>query len=306
MEQDPHDTPQELVDLPSVLWQCVHEVQARYRLPGECLRLELRPCSVLGRRGDLELVFRNLLDNAVKYAGRPPRVLVEGGDAGNGWVVVRVRDNGRGIPRHLRRKLFRRFVRLGLELERTKPGTGLGLYIVRTLVKRLGGRVRVGDATELPELRPGQPAAPGHGGVDGQANSAAAGAARGPTDAAGPPDVADESFWADQPPGGTDPRSAVPSEAPVDSATAAGRQAGAGWFGWSSGTVFEVRLPSAAGKIEAGNIEPGNIEPSSIEAGAMANRRPVATGPGMAGRAETAAPTAPGAPIGVSTTDKRA
>jgi signal transduction histidine kinase len=45
----------------------------------------------------------------------------------------------------MRRRIFGRFVRLGLELERAKPGTGLGLYIVRTLVRRLGGRVRVHD-----------------------------------------------------------------------------------------------------------------------------------------------------------------
>ncbi|MHB8901473.1 MAG: ATP-binding protein, partial [Thermoguttaceae bacterium] len=44
-----------------------------------------------------------------------------------------------------RNKVFERFRRLGLELEREKPGTGLGLFIVRTLVKRLGGRVRVRD-----------------------------------------------------------------------------------------------------------------------------------------------------------------
>jgi signal transduction histidine kinase len=54
-------------------------------------------------------------------------------------------DNGRGIPHRLRRKIFGRFVRLGPELEREKPGVGLGLYIVRTLVGRLKGKVRVRD-----------------------------------------------------------------------------------------------------------------------------------------------------------------
>ena len=56
-----------------------------------------------------------------------------------GTIVVRIADNGRGIPHHLRRKIFGRFVRLGLELEREKPGTGLGLYIARTLVRRQQG-----------------------------------------------------------------------------------------------------------------------------------------------------------------------
>ena len=51
--------------------------------------------------------------------------------------------NGRGISAAQRRKIFGRFVRLGSELERDKPGTGLGLYIVRTLVHRLGGRINL-------------------------------------------------------------------------------------------------------------------------------------------------------------------
>ena len=93
------------------------------------------------------MIFRNLLDNAIKYAGDPPKVAVtirRNYDS----VIVRIRDNGSGIPREKRRKIFGRFVRLGSELERKQPGTGLGLYIVRTLVKRLHGRVRVEDATD--------------------------------------------------------------------------------------------------------------------------------------------------------------
>ena len=56
---------------------------------------------------------------------------------------MRICDNGRGIPAALRNKVFGRFVRLGRELERDKPGTGLGLYIVRTLVRRLRGQIRL-------------------------------------------------------------------------------------------------------------------------------------------------------------------
>ena len=60
-------------------------------------------------------------------------------------IVVRVADNGRGIPHSLRHLIFGRFVRLGSELEREKPGTGLGLYIVRTMIGRLGGKIRIRD-----------------------------------------------------------------------------------------------------------------------------------------------------------------
>ena len=75
----------------------------------------------------------------------PPEVTVTVRATEDGGTLAQIADNGRGIPRHLQRKIFRRFVRLGMELEREKPGTGLGLYIVRTAVKRLGGRVRVRD-----------------------------------------------------------------------------------------------------------------------------------------------------------------
>src|SRR5690606_2460398 len=91
------------------------------------------------------LLFRNLIDNAVKYGDdHDPRVHVSL-KCENNRVVAEVSDNGRGIPLKLRRKIFGRFVRLGSELEREKPGTGLGLYIVRTLVSRLGGRIKLHD-----------------------------------------------------------------------------------------------------------------------------------------------------------------
>ena len=99
-----------------------------------------------GRRIDLDIIFRNLIDNAVKYAG--PATAGRGHVCGRSRTArswSRIADNGRGIPHKLRRKIFGRFVRLGQELEREKPGTGLGLYIVRTLVRRLRGRIRVRD-----------------------------------------------------------------------------------------------------------------------------------------------------------------
>ena len=79
----------------------------------------------------------------LSYTSSPEVVVTTRTDPTTGRVCVSVSDNGRGIPHESRRKVFRRFVRLGTELEREKPGLGLGLYIVRTLVARLRGRVRV-------------------------------------------------------------------------------------------------------------------------------------------------------------------
>lgn len=133
------------VELSEVLRTCSEAVCLRYQVSPEVVRLDLHPCIVRANRVDLELIFRNLIDNAVKYAADDPQVEVTLDPLPSDRVLVCVSDNGRGIPPALRRKVFGRFVRLGSELERNKPGTGLGLYIVRSLVQRLGGQIKVGD-----------------------------------------------------------------------------------------------------------------------------------------------------------------
>jgi signal transduction histidine kinase len=139
------DDETENVPLGPLLRDCAETVCLRYRLDADTVRLDVEPCAVRARRIDLDVLFRNLIDNAVKYAGRPPWVEVSTRLDSDGRTLTRVSDNGRGIPPKMRRKIFGRFVRLGVELERDRPGTGLGLYIVRTLVRRLRGKIRVHD-----------------------------------------------------------------------------------------------------------------------------------------------------------------
>ncbi|MCA9245630.1 MAG: HAMP domain-containing histidine kinase [Planctomycetales bacterium] len=131
------------VAVDQLLELCARNVCLRYRLSTDIIQLDLDPCLLDAAPVDLDMIFRNLLDNAVKYSADEPQVVVSLRCESEGWLVVRIRDNGPGIPPQLRRKIFGRFVRLGKELEREKPGTGLGLYIVRTLIKRLGGKIRV-------------------------------------------------------------------------------------------------------------------------------------------------------------------
>jgi signal transduction histidine kinase len=140
----------EEVELAELLRTCAAAVAASYRVPSDTIKLDLVPATVVGRRIDLDVAFRNLLDNAVKYAGAPPRVEVRLRPAAKGRLLVQIADNGRGVPAHLRRKIFGRFVRLGVELERDKPGTGLGLHIARTLISRHRGTIRVRDPRKGP------------------------------------------------------------------------------------------------------------------------------------------------------------
>lgn len=139
------DRTREACDLAQLLAEAAVSVEMRYRLPAGTVQIEGEPLVVYASPVDLNIIFRNLLDNAVKYGGDPPQVRVAVAKTEDARALVRIADNGLGIPPNLRRKIFGRFVRLGDELERSQTGTGLGLYLVRNLVRKLGGTVRITD-----------------------------------------------------------------------------------------------------------------------------------------------------------------
>ncbi len=138
--------PGETAALETVLKDVCAAVERRYGLSAGAVMLDCTAvpgARVLSRETDLEIVFRNLVDNAVKYSLPAPRVEVSATAGPRGRVTVRVADQGPGIPVSQRPRVFRRFVRLGSELERSTPGTGLGLYLVRSLVRQMRGTVSV-------------------------------------------------------------------------------------------------------------------------------------------------------------------
>jgi len=83
----------------------------------------------------------NLIDNAVKYSGNDVRVKVETENIDGRFVQVRVKDNGPGIPQSELKQIFKRFYRVSGPLATRVKGTGLGLFIVRSVAKRHRGRV---------------------------------------------------------------------------------------------------------------------------------------------------------------------
>jgi signal transduction histidine kinase len=152
LDHRPVETDIRDVDLPTLLASCAETACLRYHLPTSTIVLQTVPATVRARPIDVEMVFRNLIDNAIKYGGREPRVEIVSQPAPGNVIATQVIDNGPGIPKQQRRRIFGRFVRLGSELERSQKGTGLGLFIVRTLVKRLAGTISVRDRADGPGM----------------------------------------------------------------------------------------------------------------------------------------------------------
>ncbi len=106
---------------------------------------KIQPVVIQAKKLVLDLVFSNLIDNAVKYSGDPPQVLVVVKSHGRSRIKIQITNNGTGISPDDRKQVFQIFYRGGSELERRRKGTGLGLYIVNTLVKKSSGRIQIKD-----------------------------------------------------------------------------------------------------------------------------------------------------------------
>jgi signal transduction histidine kinase len=101
---------------------------------------------VRGDRDRLRQILINLIDNAVKYSPPGDEVHVEALSA-NGRVVIEVRDRGPGISPEHQRVIFEKFGRVSVG-DRAKPGTGLGLFIARSIAEAHGGSLEVRSAPE--------------------------------------------------------------------------------------------------------------------------------------------------------------
>ncbi len=134
------------IQLTPLIQQTVKTACAHHKCdPETSVTLDLEDAIVKSRRMVLEMIFMNLIDNAVKYAGDPPEISIRVRPSSLGWLKILIANNGLGIPHADRKKVFNIFYRGGSELHRRRKGTGLGLYIVYTLVKKLKGRVSVRD-----------------------------------------------------------------------------------------------------------------------------------------------------------------
>jgi signal transduction histidine kinase len=132
------------VDLGEIARECVELARTRFHLDDSSLAFESLPSGqgavVLGNVEELKAAIWNLIDNAVKYSPSDVSIQVSLEEVAPNRVAVRVADRGIGISSKELKRIFRRFYRTpALGAVRAK-GSGLGLFIVRSVARNHGGR----------------------------------------------------------------------------------------------------------------------------------------------------------------------
>jgi signal transduction histidine kinase len=131
------------IDLRMLALECMEVTRTQRHLAPDALRMvgdSREPIEVMGDPDHLRGAMFNLLDNAVKYSRENVRVEVEVGHTKQDLAVIRVHDQGIGIPPSETKRIFGRFYRTPWALTQRVKGSGLGLFIVAQTAKRHGGR----------------------------------------------------------------------------------------------------------------------------------------------------------------------
>ncbi|MGA9507618.1 MAG: HAMP domain-containing sensor histidine kinase [Candidatus Sulfotelmatobacter sp.] len=135
-----------VVDFRQVVRECMEAARARHHLPPEVLRYQEASSNgggmgVLGSAEDLHTAVFNILDNAIKYSGETVDVRVRLDRPDDKRVVLSVQDQGVGIPVDDLKSIFKRFYRVSHRSLTHVKGTGLGLFIVKAIARKHGGKV---------------------------------------------------------------------------------------------------------------------------------------------------------------------
>ncbi|HEX7316224.1 MAG TPA: HAMP domain-containing sensor histidine kinase [Pyrinomonadaceae bacterium] len=133
------------VEMGGLVRECLELARLRHGLDPDAIRYTEEPevsgASVNGDRDELRAAVSNLLDNAVKYSDNAVSVDVELAAVNERMLALRVKDSGIGIHRNQLKRIFKRFYRVPGHFMARFKGTGLGLFIVHSIVARHGGRV---------------------------------------------------------------------------------------------------------------------------------------------------------------------
>jgi two-component system sensor histidine kinase SenX3 len=130
------------VDFTAIIEESLDLARLRHHLSKDALRFgdaPPGPITLMGNPEELRTAVANLIENAVKYSGQQPSISVDVTTPNIDTVVLRVRDNGVGIPRNELKRIFKRFYRVQSHATGQVKGTGLGLFIVRNIARRHGG-----------------------------------------------------------------------------------------------------------------------------------------------------------------------
>jgi signal transduction histidine kinase len=131
------------VQIDSVLDEAVSITRSRNNLPEASIKYSpsAEQLTVMGNREELLSAFLNLLDNAVKYSSEEPKITIKAQTSGfNNRVAIVIKDKGVGIAPADLKRVFKRFYR-SAQSQNGAKGTGLGLFIVKSIVEKHGGRV---------------------------------------------------------------------------------------------------------------------------------------------------------------------
>jgi signal transduction histidine kinase len=132
----------EKVDFSAIVAETVELTRLRHHLPAEVLQFAGAADEKIYLRGnpqELRTAVFNLVENAVKYSGEKKEIEVDLLSPDIDTILLRVRDKGVGIPHPELKRIFKRFYRVASSATGRVKGTGLGLFIVRSIARRHGG-----------------------------------------------------------------------------------------------------------------------------------------------------------------------
>jgi signal transduction histidine kinase len=130
------------VDFSGIVLETVELTRVRHHLPPDELRFGVQPQEKLLMKGnpqELRTAVFNLVENAVKYSSKQKDIVVDVLTPDIDTLVLQIRDHGVGIPHSELKRIFKRFYRVSNSASGRVKGTGLGLFIVRSIARRHGG-----------------------------------------------------------------------------------------------------------------------------------------------------------------------